>query len=193
MSVLDSIKNSQLASEYNKNKRLQWMIVGIAVIFALSIVKHVVDDLSETKLEVQNQLQLVARLNQSSDENFDMQNFEKISEQTELKLQEFMGVASASIAEAQGLKDIDEKIGDLFKRKRLNLLGSDEFSMGGKTFWSVRIEISGQLIESDFIQMASFFDNSQLTTRIASMQYSPKTSNSMSLVIDLLYKRASDA
>lgn len=193
MSFLDTINNSQLLTEYNKNKRLQWMILGIAVIIVISVTKSVTDDLSEYKLDAKNQLELLARLNHSANKNVDMQAFEEIAEQAAQQMQGFAAVASASVAEAQGLKDIDEKIGSLFKRKRLNLLGSDELNFGGRTFWSVRIEISGQLAESDFIQVASFFDNTKLTTRIASMQYSPKTSNSISLVVDLIFKRASDA
>ncbi len=192
MNFLDTLKNSQLVTEYNKNKRLQWMILGIAVIIVISAIKSIVDDLSESKLDASNQLELLARLNHSTNENFDMLTFEDITKQAEEKMLEFSSVASASVAEAQGLKDIDEKIGGLLKRKRLNLIGSDELKFGRGTFWSVRIEISGQLEESDFIQMMSFFDNTQLTTRIASMQYSPKTSNSISLVVDLIYRRVSD-
>lgn len=193
MNFLDTLKNSQLVTEYKKNKRLQWMILGIAVIIVVSAIKRIADDLSEYKEEAKSQLELLSRLNQSAKENFDMQTFEDIAKQAEQKMLEFSSVASASVAEAQGLEDVDEKIGGLLKRKRLNLIGSDELRFGGRTFWSVRIEISGQLVESDFIQIASFFDNTQLTTRIASMQYSPKTSNSISLVVDLIFKRASDA
>jgi hypothetical protein len=193
MNVLATLKNNQLVTEYNKNKRLQWMILGIAVIIIMSAIKSIADDLSEYRLDAKSQIELLARLNHSAKENVNMQAFEETAKQAEQKMLKFSSVASASVAEAQGLKDIDEKIGGILKRKRLNLIGSEELKFGGRIFWSVRIEISGQLAESDFIQMASFFDNTQLTARIASMQYSPKTSNSISLVVDLIFKRASDA
>jgi len=193
VNILHALKNSQLVTEYNKNNRLQWMILGIAVIIVVSVIKSAVDDLSERKVDAKSQLELLERLNLSTKEEFDMQAFEKIAKQAKQQTLEFSSVVSASVAEAQGLKDIDEKIGGLLKRKRLNLIGSDEHRFGGRTFWTVRIEISGQLAESDFITMAQFFDSSVPTARIASMQYSAKTSNSISLVVDLMYSRVPNA
>ena len=97
------------------------------------------------------------------------------------------------MAEAQALAEVEQKLGKLLSRKRLNLLGSESLVGAKPILWQVRVEIAGQLAELDLIELLQHFDNQNKHARIASFQYSPKTSNSINLVVDLLYKRANDA
>ncbi|MGS2719900.1 hypothetical protein [Paraglaciecola aestuariivivens] len=183
------LAQSQLVKEYQANKRLQWMVVGIGVILLLSFLKQISVVLSDKQAEIQTQLKHFAKLKSVANQTFDSNLMQSIQAQVDSTLDNFMSVASSSTAEAQGLQDIDNKIGKYVKRKRLNLIGSEQVLAGNQEMWSVRIEIAGQVSEQDFVKILSHFDASQTTTRIASMQYSPKTSDSFSLVTDLIYKR----
>jgi hypothetical protein len=185
--LINTLTSSKLFKEYQGNKRLQWMIVIIVGILCLSVVKQLMDGLSPVRLETKAQLDLLARLNNVRHLPMDTALLTSSQQQLTNTKQTITTVSSLSTAEAQGLQDIEQRIGGLITRKRLNLIGSEEIKLGGRKFWSVRIEVAGQLAEDQFISLLRFFDANQHDTRLSSLQYSATRSKSISLVTDLLY------
>jgi hypothetical protein len=192
VNLIEKFSNHQLVIEFKNNTRLQWMVVVIMAIITLSLLKQISDALDTKRIGAKSQLNLQARLNSAAKQNFDSTILLSTQGEVDDILSSFSDIASSSTAEAQALQDIDDKIGVFLSRKRFNLIGSEEILAGNRLLWSVRIEVKGQLAEKDFIQVLSFFDSNQKDARITSMQYSPKISNTISLVADLMYKRASD-
>ncbi|WP_438864989.1 hypothetical protein [Neptunicella sp.] len=189
MNSVTRFKQSQAFAEYQSNPRLQWMVVAIVGMLALSLVKYFIDDLSLQQADVKQQINLLARLQSTAKQPLDEQQLTATNENFQLAIKNIPSVSSSSTAEAKALTDIEKIIGKLIKRKQINLLGSEELKVGQHPFWTVRVDISGQLNESNFIEFLSYFDQSAKNRRIASLQYSPKTSDSINLVVDMLYKR----
>jgi hypothetical protein len=193
MTLIKKLAKSQLIAEYKQNKRLQWMVLLILCILAISLLKQFSDELSLQSNQTQNQLDLLARLEQTAQHTIDENIIASINRGYSDWLEYLPSAASASVAEAQALTEIEQNIGTLLKRKRLNLLGSERLIGSKQDIWQVRVEIAGQLDELNLIELLTHFDNTDKHARIASFQYSPKTSNSINLVIDVIYKRANNA
>lgn len=193
MISMQKIYQSQLFIEYKQNKRLQWMVVAIVAILALSLFKQFSDNRQQQRTQTQDQLELLARLEQTAQSNIDANIVESINMAFSGWIDSLPKAVSSSVAEAQALTEIDQNLGKLFKRKRLNLLGSEQLDDSNHVFWQVRVEIAGQLSELDLIELLQYFDNTHKHARITSFVYSPKTSNSISLVVDLIYIRAENA
>jgi hypothetical protein len=193
MTFLQKFYKSQLFIEYESNLRLQWMLVAIIAILALSLSKQVIDILQQERSQTQNQLVLLARLQQTAQKNIDYSIVESIKNAYASWVDALPKAASSSVAEAQALIEIDQQLGTLLKRKRLNLLGSEQLSGTTQVFWQVRIELAGQMTEQDLIGLLQYFDDHAKHARLTSFQYSPKTSNTINLVVDVLYIRAENA
>jgi hypothetical protein len=193
MTMLQKFYQSQLYIEYSKNRRLQWMCVGICIILTLSIIKFYADQQLENRQQTQQQLALLAKYKLTAQSKIDQAISVAIDAANVSWLEALPAAQSASVAEAQALAEVEQKIGKLLSRKRLNLLGSEPLAGVKPILWQVRVEIAGQLAELDLIELLQYFDNQNKHARIASFQFSPKTSNSINLVVDLLYKRANDA
>ncbi len=190
MSAIDNIKRSQSFQEFSNNKRLQWMIVIIGFILTLSVSKTLIDATDETRLENKQQVNLLAKLQSTSNEPIDENTVRSIDNLLKDALTNIPTAPSSSVAEATALAQIEQKIGKLIKRKRMNLVGSDTI-LGGE-FWSVRIDINGQLAESKYIEFLQHFDANNKHIRIMSLRYSPKTSNSINLVVDMLFMKVNN-
>jgi hypothetical protein len=193
MNMLQKFYQSQLYIEYNKNRRLQWMSVGIVIILTLSLIKFYSDQQQQNRLQTQQQLALLAKYELTAQSETDPAISAAIDTANTAWLEVLPTAQSTSVAEAQALTEIEQKVGTLLSRKRLNLLGSEQLEGAKTILWQVRVEIAGQLPEVNLIELLQHFDNQNKHARIASFQYSPKTSNSINLVVDLLYKRANDA
>lgn len=188
MNVFEQFKQSKSFDELSKNIRLQWMLVGIIIISSLSVTKALYDNLLADKISLEQQMNMLSRLQTTASQPIDEKLIISTQESFETQLTQIPNATSSSTAEAKGLTEIEDLLEPLMKRKRVNLLGSENSKAGDVQFWSVRIDITGILSPKDFIVFLSHFDQSQKKRRITSMRYSPKTSNSLSIVIDLLYK-----
>ncbi|ABG41740.1 hypothetical protein Patl_3234 [Paraglaciecola sp. T6c] len=193
MTQIQKLAKSQLITEYQQNKRLQWMVLLIICILAISLLKQFSDKIGLQSNQTQSQLDLLARLEKTAQHTIDGNIITSINRRYSEWLESLPSAASASVAEAQALTEIEQNIGKLLKRKRLNLLGSEQLAGSKQVIWQVRVEIAGQLDELNLIELLTHFDNTDKHARIASFQYSPKTSNSINLVIDVIYKRANNA
>lgn len=193
MSIMQKIVQSQLYTEYNKNPRLQWMCVGIFFILTLSLIKFYTDQQQANREQTQQQMALLAKYKLTAQTKIAAETSQTIETANSNWLATLPSAQSASVAEAQGLAEVEQKIAKLLSRKRLNLLGSEPLAGAKPILWQVRIEVAGQLAELDLVELLQHFDKQNKHVRIASFQYSPKASNSINLVVDLLYKRANDA
>ncbi|WP_416305722.1 hypothetical protein [Neptunicella sp. SCSIO 80796] len=189
MNAFSRIKSSQAYAEFESNIRLQWMLVAIIIILAASFAKYLADGLNAERNEVKQQINLLARLQNAATLPLDEVKLTETNQNLQIALKNIPTVSSSSTAEAKALTDIEKMVGSLIKRKRINLLGSEQLQIGQVPFWSVRVDIAGQLNTTDFIEFLSYFDQDAKSRRIASLQYSPKTSNSLNLVVDMLYQR----
>lgn len=191
MSWTQQIKASQTYKDIESNRRLQWMFVFIIVIFLISMSKFLQEKLTELSYTTHQQLNMLSRLEHTGKHPINEKQVARINEQFLQRMENVTPVTSISIAEANALTEVDSLIGKLLKRKRINLLGAEEIQSGQQIFWSVRINVSGQLAEHDLVNVLKNFDQTNQRLRITSLQYSPRTSNSLTLVIDFLYKRDS--
>ncbi|MBC3764943.1 hypothetical protein [Neptunicella marina] len=189
MTRIQTILNSPVMQEFKRNLRLQWLLLLVIAILGLSATKALFDKVETSKQTVSQQLTLLSRLKLAASVPLENTKIEVVDKLLMTHLERIPAVASSSIAEAKALEDVEKKIGILLKRKRINLLGSDLIELPSTNLWSVRLEIAGQLTPEDFIKFIEHFDINSENMRISSLQYSPKTSNSISIVIDILYKR----
>ncbi len=187
-----SLANSQMMQEYRSNKRLQWMVVGIAAILVVSLLKTLADNRSEQQAELKTQLALVARLQAAADSPVDESQTDTLMSMLDKAKQNIPEADSKSVAEAKALAAIEQSVGHLISRKRLNLVGAEEHTAGTQTYWSVRLNLAGQLKGSKLVEFLQHFDSSSSGSRITSMQYAPKTSDTINVVVDLLYKRVNN-
>jgi hypothetical protein len=184
---------SALYVEYQNNLRLQWMMVGILVILTLSLLKSLSDGMQQQRSQTQDQIELLAKLELAAKNGTNDEVADRISGAYFNWIKALPKAASSSVAEAQALTSAEQQLGRLFTRKRLNLLGSEQLNDNGQVIWQVRIEVSGQMAELDFIKLLQGFDSQNKHARIASFRYSPKASNTINIVIDLIYIRAENA
>ena len=192
MSHVTQLNIAQDVAEIKRNVRLQWMLVAIAVILAISISKSLNDNLDTQQIVLQQQINMLARLQHTAQSPIDDSMLQQIDALYTEKIGNIETVISASTAEAKALTVVEAKIGKLLTRKRINLLGTETINIANQIFWSVRIEVAGELAEKDYIIFLANFDHKIKNKRITSLQYSPKISNSVSAVIDLLYRREGD-
>jgi hypothetical protein len=192
VTLIDKLANSQLYTEYKSNKRLQWMLAFIVLIIVISLLKQFSDKINQQRSETLTQINLLARLTQSTNNSIDENVISKQEASYVKVINTLPKASSASTAEAQALTEIEKILGELITRKRLNLLGSEPLGQNLQAFWTVRIEVSGQLSEKKLIDLLKYFDSEVQHRRIASFQYSPKISNTINLVIDLMYMRATN-
>lgn len=184
-----ALANSQAVQEYRSNKRLQWMVVGIAVILILSVLKALADSRTEQQAELKTQQALIARLQAAADSPVDESQMDSMMSMLDKANKQIPEADSKSIAEAKALAAIEQNVGHLVTRKRLNLVGADEHIAGTQTYWSVRLNLAGQLKGDKLIAFLQHFDSSSTSSRITSLQYAPKTSDTINVVVDLLYKQ----
>ncbi len=188
MSNLNSLVNLAV-NEIQNNRRLQWMVlVVLLILFYLlhSVAGSVIKDL---RSDTQNLVDLAARLEQTAAQAFDDGQLTESGKQLDEALDLLPAASSSSTAEAHALKQVEKIVGPLLLRKRLNLLESQELTTHSKLFWQVRIEITGQLKQSDLIKLLSHFEPSQTHRRINALRYRPNASNTLSVVADFLYRR----
>jgi hypothetical protein len=181
------MKENHIYTEFKKNIRLQWMIFVIFLIVTVSITKHFNDQLVEKKLHTLRQTNLLAKLENTAQTPIVEVIVENTNNLFVQQISHIHHATSAGTAEAKALTDLEELVGKYIDRKRINLLGSEKIEVGNSTFWSVRVEIAGRLAHSDFVSFLGHFDQQNQTQRITSLQYSPKTSNTLSVVIDFIY------
>ena len=193
MNLKQKLYQNKFFIEYQNNKRLQWMLVLIVAILVLSLMKKFTDGMQQQRSETLSQITLLEKLSQTAQNNTPVTIIESISIAYKYWNNSIPTAISGSIAEAKALTEIEQKLGMMITRKRVNLIGSEQLSDSKQVFWQVRVEIAGQMAELDLIKLLQHFDNNAQHARIASFQYAPKVSNSLNLVVDLLYRRTENA
>lgn len=189
MRLITQIKHSQSYQEFASNTRLQWLLLLVCAILALSLFKSLSDSTSEKSQEVITQLNLLTRLEQTAKKEVDQGVVQELSTRYNQWISLLPPASSVSTAEAQALTLIDNKVQPYLKRARLNLVGSEPLSLGETQLWQVRINVNGQLEEKRLLELIQHFDRGQKRVRLVSLQYSPKAKGTFSFVVDLIYRR----
>lgn len=188
MMSLDKFRDSEVLTSLRENVRLQWMLFAIIAILCLSLSKTALDSLDEPISEIRTQQALLLKLKLSESHTIDPDELK----QNEAKLADLLAIiptaTSIATAEAKTLVDVDELVGKQLMNLRMNLLGTEEIKVGSSTFWTVRVDVAGQVKDKAILSVLEHFDKRQSNSRLASLQFSPKTANSITLVVDMLYK-----
>ena len=187
MTIFSAFKRSSLYSEYQGNPRLQWMIVVVLAIILLSLSKSLLDPLDQTRSDALQQIQLLERLKTVEASDIDESKTDTLLKAYEDITSQIPSATSSSTAEARALSDIENTIGRLIKRKRLNLVGAQDVTFMQQRAWSIRIDVAGQIEANQLPDLLRQFDSSNLNRRIASLQYSPKASGNINMVVDVLF------
>ncbi|MBN7820433.1 hypothetical protein [Bowmanella yangjiangensis] len=183
-----NLDSNKLTNELKRTPRLQWLLLLVVWILILSAGKALIDQIGNQKEDLNTQQRLLARLTESANSPFNEELLSNSQQHLAQLNKEIPTAVSGSVAEAKALADAEDLIGKKLIRKRLNLIGAETIEAEKQHYWSVRIDISGQLSDQDFVDVLSLFDASVGHRRIASFQYSPKASNTLNMVIDLLYR-----
>jgi|GEM_PF-2953204 len=186
---ISQIEQSESFSAVNNQPRLQWLLLIVLMIISASIVKYGVDSVLEYRASISNEINLFDRLTRVSQTEFSEQEL-TVAQLESSELSAAIPTASSqNAAQASALSEIENLLGNLADRERYNLLGSETINVGNKQFWSIRIEIVGQVKSQKMLGFLEPFDAKVIHRRITSMQYSPKAANSINLVVDLLYQQ----
>ena len=189
MSLVNTVKTSNAYQALMENVRLQWMLVAIIAILCLSIGKTALDSTQAPLSETKTQQALLAKLKFSEQQTIDPQ----LQEQSQVYLSKLLEVipeaTSISTAEAKTLAEIENLIGEYLINQRMNLLGTEEIKSGSETFWTVRVDVAGQVQKQALVSVLEHFDGRVSNSRLASLQFSPKTADSINLVVDMLYRK----
>jgi hypothetical protein len=193
MNIPNAWLNNKFVAEFQSNPRLQWMTVVIAAILLVSLTKHFADLIESEKQQIQTSINLAEKYQRTASSSFDTEGVEKLKQTQTNWLDAIPSAFSASIAEASALSEVEQKVNKLITAKRLNLIGSEELTFASEVFWQVRIEIAGQIKPSNLIDLLANFDSKDRHVRIASMQFNPKAANTVNLVVDIMFKRVTNA
>ncbi|WP_026377042.1 hypothetical protein [Aestuariibacter salexigens] len=191
-SLYEKLQHSNLGRELNANKRLQWLIALVAILVMLSFGKRAVDSVAPAQNELAMELNLLARLQHSAAQPFDDEQLTSAQILAQQARQRIDVAPSASTAEAQALALTEFTFKPLIERSRITLLGSQELNFAGQRFFQVRMEMNGQLDELRLIALLKLIDRDMPGTRLSSLQYAPKASNTINAVVDMLFVRSGD-
>jgi hypothetical protein len=188
---LTNIKQQIIGSEHfasvRSNPRLQWMLVLILILLCVYVGKISIDSLQENKSALSQQAQLYSRLLATLEADINEEELERWKNAHQQALGAIPEAASESIAEASALAQLENKLSPLLNRARLNLLGAEQSVVGGKTFYKVRVELSGQLNTDRLTELLQTFASNRSHFLLQTMNYSPRASNTVSFVIDIMF------
>jgi len=168
------------------------MILAVLVLVFLSISAWFSSLVTELREETAAAINFSSRLQYLSDKHIDKAKLKRLKEEVDRQIILFPTAQSESVAEAQALKELEDILGPLIYKKRLNLLGSERLDTDNTLFWQVRIEVSGQLQSTKLIDLLSYFDATQVHRRLNALRYQLNRSNTVNLVVDVLYLGTKD-
>ena len=191
--MINPISPSKISiSEFRNNPRLRWMTLAALVLIFFSTISWFSDLITQMRTDTAQAVNFSSRLQKISDQEFDTAALNEVKKEVNQQMILFPVASSGSVAEAQALKELEEALGPLITKKRFNLLGSEQLNTDATFFWQVRLEISGQLQSANLIDLLSYFDSTQTHRRLNAFRYQLNRSNTINLVVDLLYLGADD-
>ena len=184
---LKKVRQHPSWQEFQQNKRLQWLLVVVVLIVLLSTFKSASDAVAALQRSVAAQQTVLARLQAASARPLSIEDVDEWVQKTNRLKASAPQVPSASIAEAQALAMLEALNKRLLRRGRATLIGTETLDWEQNRLWQVRLELSGQLDSSDWVSFLQTVDGSNAFVRLASLQYRPKASNAITVVIDYLF------
>ncbi|MFC4700069.1 hypothetical protein ACFO4O_07880 [Glaciecola siphonariae] len=183
----EQLKQSESMQSLHSNVRLQWMLLLILLLVFVYVAKLSYDSLDENKRALSQQAQLYSKLLATFEADIDAQTISQWEDLHNETLNALPKASAANIAEASALATVEASLAKLLVRSRLNLLGSEEKVISGHTFYKVRLEISGRLPTENFVQFLQILENNRHQVLVQTMNYSPRTSNTIALVVDVIF------
>jgi hypothetical protein len=192
MTLKEKLFQSSFYLELKSNNRLQWLMLSVLVILLFDISDTLLSSLEQKQTNVVQQLAYLTKLKSIENTPYDEEQAEQLNQKLQTDLRGIETASSISIAEASALDLVEKRLSKPMKRMRLNLIGSEPVEAGNQGLWNVRIDVAGQVEEQSLISVLKLLDRSNTSWRVASLQYSPKASGSISFVLDILYKEKKD-
>ena len=163
------------------------MMLAALVLVFLSISAWFSNLVKEMRNNTIQAINFSSRLQDLSNKQFDDARLKRLEREVNEQISLFPTAHSKSVAEAQALTELENILGSLISRKRFNLLGSEGLNTETTSFWSVRLEVNGQLQSTKLIDLLTHFDSTQVHRRLNAFRYQVNRSNTINLVVDLLY------
>ncbi|NVK55274.1 MAG: hypothetical protein HWE26_06640 [Alteromonadaceae bacterium] len=178
--------------ELQQNTRLHWLLLLIAVILLLSLTKSLSDSSEEFASDVQTKLQMLGRLQRAADDEVPDTVMQEAIESVENIKQTIPVAQSVSVAEAEALSAVSKLTNDFITEGRASLVGSSELNFGSSRFWQVRVEYQGKMSQRSLFGLLTIMDGSKPAFRVISFRYRPGRSDSITVVLDFLYRNAQE-
>lgn len=187
--MYDVIMKSAVVSEFTANRRLQWMVLGIALLLILSASKSAFDWLEESRDEAMRTHAMIEKMVDAASKPVP----EPLLLETKMRLadiqQKIPTVSAQSIAEAEALSAAKRITDVTIARPRRSIVGTESLTFSGVDYWQVRIKIDGGLHELNLMKLLEFFEKTNPHIRLHSMDFQPDAKGVVSLVVDYLYRK----
>lgn len=187
-SIKQNILKNKAVVEIREQARIQWLLLIVLILILISISKIAYDSVLNAKRETNAVVSLHQRLLKVQATEFSEDLLSAETKKATALLAEIPDASSLSTAEASALAELETLLSNTLERSRFNLLGTDSILVGDQYLWSVRIEINGMLPEENLTPFFDVFSPQAKHRRVSSMQYSPKASNGLIVVADMLFK-----
>ena len=177
----------QAIDELHSNRRLQWMLLTAMLIIYSSIVAALSNRVLEMWSATVQVLNLSARLDAISERTIDAKRVQQLEAEVNQTISMLPIATSSSVAEAQALKEVEAFVSPLISKKRLTLLGVEPLETPNDLLWQVRVQVSGRMVNSNFISLLAELEASHSSRRLNAFTYNPHSSNSLNFVVDFLF------
>ena len=184
---------SQVNSEFQENKRLQWMVLVVLACVYFIIVTGLLEQLSSYSTLTTQNIAMSSRMQNIATQSISNQLLDDIRARVGEKLSVLPRADSRNVAEARALKEFEEIINPLLTNTRLTLIDSEELKTDTETFWQVTIEVSGKLPASSAVKLLAEFDSSVAHRRINIFRYRMDSSNYNNFIVKLLFAKTTNA
>ncbi len=184
---------NQVNSEFQGNKRLQWMILVVLVCIYFMTAIGLLERLSAYSALTTQNIGIASRMQNIAMQSISDELLDDIRARVDEKLSLLPRAESQNVAEARALKEFEEIINPLLTNTRFTLIDSEELKTDSETFWQVTIEISGKLPTSSVVKLLTEFDSSVAHRRISIFRYRMDSSNYTNFVAKLLFAKTNNA
>ncbi|GBL04178.1 hypothetical protein [Glaciecola sp. KUL10] len=184
--LVNSFKNSDLYLQVKNQTRLQWLLLVVMLILAISLCERLIVAVNSQSNELSRSYELMEKLENVKAHPLSEKTISEIDTAFDSILKQMQTVNSVSVAEADALKQMESLVADVFKSLRMNLIGNDSLTLASYEVITIRVQASGQLEAANLVTLLEKIENSA-NQRLYTFQYSPRTSDRVEIVIDFQF------
>lgn len=167
--------------------RLPWMLLVILCILLVSFSHYLQQTLQSQIDELKQPFSLNLRLNRLLDTPLDPSIIDTANTSKQRVLSSIPIAKTQSTAEAGALEQAQANFKPI-KQSRIRVVGVEPLADASQAYWSVRVEVRGKLKQSSFPELLELFNNDVMHRRLTSLQYNMRASDSITVIVDYLYR-----